>query len=320
MDFEIKDLAGVSEPLKKFIEVVSAGIGACYRPRGMRNEADSHAYAIKAIAAAEAEAEEIKRIAQANGQIASITALAGENPGLIERARVRLVMREIEGQRNIEAIAENALPLLPETVSDKPVSDDWRRKFFLEAENICDKDLQLLWGKVLAGEVASPGSYGLRTLEVLKHLSKEEAEFFRQACAIAFEDGWIMKPAVDPSRGLQPYGLDYDALLVLRDAGLLFDGDTLIKDGTNWANVPSVILANNGIYMQISGPHLQGQQIPSLPFTRAGRELQNLLPPNPCMPFLQAVAGYFRARGLTVKKGKFGSSGGVTGMSFEEDF
>ncbi len=320
MGFDVKDLAGISEPLKKLVQVVSAGMGILYKPRGMRNEADAQSYAIKTLAAARAEAEITKTTGHARAQVASITTLAGENTELIERAKLRLLTREIEGQLNTEAIVEQALLLLPETVSNLPVSEDWRRKFFLEAENICDQDLQLLWGKVLAGEVTSPGSYSLRTLEVLKHLSKEEAELFRQACALAFTDGWILKPGADINKMFDSYGLNYNAMLTLRDAGLLFEGDTLHKDWSFLVNVPTVVLSNNGIYMQISGANLHTQRIPSLTFTRAGRELQNLLEPNPCMPYLQAVAEYFRARGLTLKKGSQEATGsGSFAMSFEED-
>ena len=46
---DIKDLAGLSEPLKKLIEVVSQGIGALSRPYLIRKTADAKAYEIKTI-------------------------------------------------------------------------------------------------------------------------------------------------------------------------------------------------------------------------------------------------------------------------------
>ncbi|MEO8332726.1 MAG: DUF2806 domain-containing protein [Gallionella sp.] len=321
MGFDVTDLAGISEPAKKLIKEVSNGIGSVFRPRVMRKEADAKAYEIRTIAAAEADAHIVKARGQNQAEMERINYLASGDQELIERARIRLLTHEVVGQLNVEAIAEQALLSLPEAVSDKPVADDWRRKFFLGAENICDQDLQFLWGKVLAGEVASPGSYSLRTLEVLKHLSKEEAEIFRQACCLAFRDGWIMKPDNDINTSLKSYGLKYDAFLTLRDAGLMYEGDTLVKDLSSVPNLPSVVFFNNGIYMQLSGPTLQQQQIPSLPFTRAGKELQNLLEANPCMPYLQSVATYFRARGLTVKKGtQKTDEAGQPVLTFEEEF
>ncbi len=321
MGFEVKDLAGVSEPTKKLIEVVSRGIGTMYRPRALRNEADAKAYGIRVLAAAEAESVVVKAHGQAQADLERIRSLAAGDPEILERARIRLLSREVEGQLNVEAIAEHALTSLPTSVSSQPVADDWRRKFFLEAENICDRDLQLLWGKILAGEVTSPGSYSLRTLEVLKHLSKSEAELFRKACNIAFRDGWILMPGHDVNVALEPYGLPYPELLSLRDAGLLHQGDELIRQFTDpTTSILTTILINNGILMELSGP-LQHARIPSLPFTRAGQELQNLMDPNPCMPYLKSVAAFLRGRGLTVRKvTETISDTGQTIGSFVEDF
>jgi hypothetical protein len=320
--FEVKDLAGVSEPTKKLIEVVSRGIGTMYRPRALRNEADAKAYEIRVLAAAEAESAVVKAHGQAQADLERIRSLAAGDPEILERARIRLLSREVEGQLNVEAIAEHALTSLPINVSSQPVADDWRRKFFLEAENICDRDLQLLWGKILAGEVTSPGSYSLRTLEVLKHLLKSEAELFRKACNIAFRDGSILMPGHDVNVALEPYGLPYPELLSLRDAGLLHQADDLIRQFTNPTTpILTTILINNGILMELSGQALQHVRIPSLPFTRAGQELQNLMGPNPCMPYLKSVATFLRGMGLTVKKAtETTSETGQTIRSFVEDF
>jgi hypothetical protein len=46
---EIKDLTGLSEPLKKLIQVVSQGIGALSKPYLIRKTADVKAYEIKVI-------------------------------------------------------------------------------------------------------------------------------------------------------------------------------------------------------------------------------------------------------------------------------
>ena len=52
--------------------------------------------------------------------------------------------------------------------------------------------MQKLWGRLLAGEVASPQSYSKRTLQFLKTLSKREAAAFERYCgfAVADSNGW----------------------------------------------------------------------------------------------------------------------------------
>lgn len=320
MGFDIKDLAGISKPTQKLIEVVSAGIGSMFHPRNIRNEADAKAYEIRTIAAAEADANVKKASGQILAEVERINILANGDSEIIDRAKMRLLSREVEGQVNIEAIAEYAFERLPENVSEQPVSDDWKRKFFMEAENICDADLQFLWGKVLAGEVASPGSYSLRTLEIIKHLSKEEAELFRIACNLAFRDGWLLKPGHDANVILEPYGLNYGSLLSLRDAGLIYEGDMLQRQYKNLETTPSVVLQNNGLFIQLSGMPQPTLSLPAIPFTRAGKELQNLIEPEPCMPYLQFSANFLRQMGLTVKKGAEVVNDSMTMLSFDEDF
>jgi hypothetical protein len=254
-------------------------------------------------------------------QLSKLNRIGVNDQELIQRARIRLLNREVEGQLNIEAIAEQAEAMLPSTVSEQPVSDDWRRKFFLEAEHICDKDLQLLWGKVLAGEVGSPGSYSLRTLEVLKHLSKHEAELFRIFCNMSFRDGWMVKVDGDINRILEPYGLNFNSILMMRNAGLIYEGDTLMRDWSRFDKLTSMVLENNGILLQLSGAPFINQMIPMMPFTQAGRELQNLIEYNPCIPYLQSTALFFRSKGLTVKKGNITSTEtGASIITFEEEF
>ena len=191
MSFEIKDLAGLSQPLTKLVEVVSSAVGAGFRPSAIRKEADARSYEIRALAQAAAEATEIQNDVRLQAHAKRIALIAAENPELATRAKQRLLIREVEGQLNIETIANHAALALPSQVSEEPIAADWRRKFFLEAENVCEADLQFLWGKVLAGEIVQPGSFGLRTLESLRNLSREDAELFRRACAVAMSDGWI---------------------------------------------------------------------------------------------------------------------------------
>lgn len=52
---EITDLAGLSEPLKRLIEVISGGIGNVSKPYLIKKTADAKAYEIKVISDAMAE-------------------------------------------------------------------------------------------------------------------------------------------------------------------------------------------------------------------------------------------------------------------------
>ncbi|MBB4845407.1 hypothetical protein HNP55_003957 [Paucibacter oligotrophus] len=325
MPFEIKDLAGLSQPVTKLIEVVSSALGTRFRPGNVVRDADARAYEIKAIARAEAEAEEIRRAVKLDALVDRIESATGGDQALAARARQRLLTRELEGQLNVEAIANEAIAALPAAVSNDPVNEDWRRKFFLHAENVCEADMQFLWGKVLAGEIATPGSFSVRTLDVLRNLSKHEAETFRRACTCAMQDGWIALPGHDMNTALVPHGITYTDILTLRDAGLLADGDNLHKNFSAQGLVPEpsklqLVLFNNQTLIQVSGPPLQHLRISSLIFTTAGRELQRLIEPLPNEHYFKALGAYLRTQSLTVKRGiPVVQDGGQTILSFEAD-
>lgn len=182
--------------------------------------------------------------------------------------------------------------------------------------------MQELWGKVLAGEVAKPGSFSLRTLSVLKSLSRDEAELFRLGCSLACSKGEIFIDEGDRNP-LKAYGLHYGALMMLSDAGLLHEPTELCR-GFDYLpdESPSEAFENNGMLLELSGAALKGSSISVLLFTPAGRELQQLLPPNPCMSYLKDIAAHLRKRyKLTVKLGvESKQADGSMIITFDEDF
>ncbi|PZU54032.1 MAG: hypothetical protein DI561_06315 [Thauera sp.] len=311
----MNDITGLGAPLSKLIEVIGAGIGTVYRPRAMRNEAEAKAYEIKVIAMAQAEAERIGRgeLHFDDGRAVSCSN-NNESLDLAGRIRSRIMSREIEAQNNLESIAENAISELPDFVSDEPVSNDWRRKFFIEAEHICDAEMQKLWGKVLAGEVSEPGSYGLRTLDALRGLSKREAELFNVACGLAFEDGWIFRPSDDVNNALKPYGLDFVSILNLRDVGLVSPGDNIVRQfrvqQIDTAIRPTIAWQLGDVILDCSGQSLVHLDIPAFLLTRVGRELRRLIRPSANEQYVDSFVGWLKCHGISYRKGRVVKKGG----------
>ncbi|MBP7516764.1 MAG: DUF2806 domain-containing protein [Desulfobulbus sp.] len=169
MNNPIVDLKNLSKPLTKLVDVVAAGIGTVYAPFGTVRQAKADAKA---------------RIIHAKADI--------EVANLYARAESRLMHREEIRQENIEAIAKIAASELPEDVSDDPVDRDWITQFFDHSQDISEADMQILWARVLAGEITKPGAYSKRTLQFLKTLEKWEAEKFSELCSLAIRDkkGW----------------------------------------------------------------------------------------------------------------------------------
>ena len=167
---EIKDIAGLSEPLKKLIEVVSDGIGAVARSWLIRKDA--------------------KALAEANKLLADggLTVGAAELEGLSAQIAARVNYQEVKRQRNLGRIVEAAQKALPEKVSGTAVDPDWTSRFFSAAQEISNEEMQQLWGRLLAGEIAAPGSFSLRALDCLRNMTSAEARIFSEVCDFAISD------------------------------------------------------------------------------------------------------------------------------------
>lgn len=84
-----------------------------------------------------------------------------------------------------------------ETESEQKINDeeenrfsfDWLMRFFDAVGNISNSDLQQLWGKVLANEISRPKSCSLRTLDMVRNMSSEEAKIFSLLCQYVMQSG-----------------------------------------------------------------------------------------------------------------------------------
>ena len=164
------DTKGVTKPLTKLVEVIGQGIGKVYQPFGTVIQAKADASA---------------RLITAKSEIA-------ENE-LWQRANERNIYVEMQRQRNLEAIVNVAHKALPAQVKAEPVNHDWITHFFDAAKDVSDSELQSLWARILADEVATPGNTSRRTLEFLKTLSKDEANMFVVLLSVSFfvkDDNW----------------------------------------------------------------------------------------------------------------------------------
>lgn len=80
---------------------------------------------------------------------------------------------------NVGAIADHAAEELKnKEVSDHDHDPDWTARFFDGAQEVSSEELQKLWGRILAGEVKSPGQTSLRTLSILRDMTQQDAMDF----------------------------------------------------------------------------------------------------------------------------------------------
>lgn len=218
---KVDDVLGLGKAGEKLVDVVSKGVGSLYT-----DWVSPHAEVrrTKMLSAAETETEHRAIIAQTESML--------EADALAKRAGKRLLVQEIRRQNNIErviSLTADQLDNAEMVVSETPVNDDWAARFFEVVKDVQDSDVQKIWAKILAGEIVKPGSFGLRTLETMRNITQQEAELFvNKVCPFIIGSEMIVK--IEGDKTLEDFGITYSAIMHLRDAGLVLDGDTTIKD------------------------------------------------------------------------------------------
>ena len=99
-------------------------------------------------------------------------------------------------------------------IDDAPIGNEWSAMFFDYAKDVDDEKIQIIWSKILAGEIAKSGSFFKRTLSVLKNIEPFEAEWFVEACSLVF-CGYLI------DEKLSSDFITYNKILSLMDCGLL---------------------------------------------------------------------------------------------------
>jgi hypothetical protein len=142
---------------------------------------------------------------------------------LRERANRRANFIEVVRQQNIERIFGYADEAMPEVVSANPVSVDFVMQALGAAQDVCDDEMQKLWGRLLAGEVAEPATYSLRTVNFLRTMTSVEAEAFQKFCRFAFtaDDGWGIFIGNSYTRRIVHNSFDVDVQTLFENIGLV---------------------------------------------------------------------------------------------------
>ncbi len=161
-------------------------------------------------------------------------------PNINQRAQKRKLLNEARKQQNIEAIMALAMDYCSESTSTEDIDPDWFSQFIQLSEDISSKLMQALWGKILAGEIAHPGTFSFKSLTILKRMTNKEAVSFQHACQLAMTNrkdnsaqiiyGYYIKPGLlnffalnkKHNVNLSKMNLPYPELLMLMDIELIY--------------------------------------------------------------------------------------------------
>ena len=104
--------------------------------------------------------------------------------------------RKIENRASIVKVAvdemNNSTADKIATDAKSEIDDDWLNHFARIAEDKSSEQLQILFGRILAGEIKRPGSFAIRTIQLMATMSKADAEMVSQF--LSFAIGYKLVP------------------------------------------------------------------------------------------------------------------------------
>ena len=276
---EIKDLTGLEKPLTKLIEVVAQGIGIVYTDTIGVN----------------AEVRRREKIADVEQHIQLMR--IDTDIEVANRMKQRIVVQELRRQQNIDQTVQEASSFLPEKVSDSKPDQDWVTNFFNCVQDISSDEIRTLWAKILAGEVAQPGSYSRRTLEVLKNLSPHEAKTFQSLKGFIFGNYTVFKLGQN-SNTLNSFGISYSEWKILHEASLVSPQED-IRLETPIENTRWFEIGNKKIRFISNKKNLIVLFVKQL--TATGTEISKLIDVPANEKYLTALQDYYNKQEITVE-------------------
>lgn len=314
-------------PIDKLVEVVSNAVGKISKPYFDRKDVDTRAYEIEKLA--EARAKGIKSIATAVKENYDLTGGISYNdeqiainspkeiisetkqeiviaPSIDERTTDRVDYQESKKQLNIENVTAFAAEELKNEppISDEPVDEDWSTRFFKIVEEISNEEMQALWGRILAGEVKQPKSYSLRTLELIRNLSKSEADTFMKVAKYSIKSGnghYLFK-GNDDDKLSRDYQIYYRDIALLIEIGLLQPGDFVNHQFVKQEiDTQRILTAGNVIMFVKIKAETPTVMMPVNVFSSTGNELLKLVKATPPFEYLEYFANSIKNENVDVK-------------------
>lgn len=200
--------------------------------------------------------------------------------------------------------AEAALESEKEPPKADSPSDDWMYRWRDYASNVSTEELQLLWGRVLAGEVKNPGTFSMRFLNFLNNLDKQEAQLIATSMPYVISD-FIFS---ETKEHLERSGLTFSKLLMLQELGILtgVEGQGLIK---KFSAPPGqrvrMLIRSHGFGIGFEAQQSQSSlEFAAYVVTGLGQQLARLGNFQADFPYLESVALLIKSKGFNVQIGR----------------
>ncbi|MBS1902368.1 MAG: DUF2806 domain-containing protein [Bacteroidetes bacterium] len=316
-----KDLAQIAGPadrsFRKLLETIVSGFGLKTGSRQIKKQGETALSLAKQLDSLVQSSPNLDGVSLElrDGNIQMMATASQRALSFDQRSDVALRLNAERKQQNRESIIADAAFELTAgdsqvPLSEDPVDPDWTVRFFNIAEDVSDDDMQLIWGRILAGEVCQPGSYSLRTLDLLKNISQKEATLFATLCKFVFNGRFVYY-----QEGIFPEFCDmsFDDILLLEEAGLLQHSlfFTMNKKDTEKGRLE--IWYNSTFAFNLSADKIP-TPMPCLKLTKAGIELSTLTQGPRSRKYARLLREFYRQQGFTIME--YTGGGNIVGGAF----
>lgn len=304
-----------------WVTLTERGVGGLLKPWQIRREGvaqiDVRRYEILMLANAEREAEEIRigkrRLEDGNNTIFLTseiqdeacnmdTGTASEQPAIriaTKSAIADSLRKEINVVKSV-LHAENELKEDPTPPADKKIEADWLYRWRDCAGSVSADELQAIWGRILAGELKSPGSYSYRLLEFVKNLTKDEAQLIEKIAPFVIAD-FIAK---NPESALADENLSFTTFLVLQELGVVAGVEAIgiakIFDSSTKGNFTRILCCHGRGLLIEHSDEKKKLELPAYLITSLGRQVIKLGKFKPNEKYLRALGTELKRAGFTV--------------------
>ena len=311
--------------IKKLQELVTEHVlPSILTPAGIRKRgiahADAKAYEMRKIAQAENDVKEIlegNAVLGPDGQVVRKSQLSQQvaekveqynierKYELLHQANTAGTLRELKRHINLLKALELTEELAEETpderVSNERIDTDWFARWRSGVEDVSNEDMRIFWARILAGETSQPDTYSLRALDLLRRLSRTDAELISKVAPFVFVD---MVPRIDELFK----EIQFSDFLELGEIGVCtnvnFSGLTRKYYSFSTEKFGLHLLCNEKILVISHTNPDKFLQLPGIPLTRAGREVISLGRFSANTTFMENVAkNEIKPKGFSVQIG-----------------
>lgn len=295
---------------------VDNGIGALLRPGQKRRDAHADADVKRINAQGDYDAELIRR---GEKHLADFQRASSPKVALLEDRRepdldLESLPAIVANQQSADALrkeinvakalmhAEGELARDSSPAPANTVDGDWLRRWRDYAGEVSSEDLQSIWGRLLSGEVKEPGTHSLRTLDLLRNLSTDDANWIATLAPFVLQGFVFRQIDNDENTAMDAAGLHFGALLYLEEIGIL--NGAMSGLSRVWPNMSGIDsyeimfnIKNHGVLLTHPDVNIK-LDMPGFALTRPGTQILQLCDFTANKEYLTEIGLYYKKKGF----------------------